>query len=407
MAEQITQLDVLNDIERAAIEHPGLEQRARTLLAVAELATMLGVDTDIREVLLDRVRTMDAQQAKSLRKSARQLSEVIGRLELDLQPEVHAAAESIPMQEAPSSPAVEEGAHDTLDTIAPDSEAYKFDFEAVRSFYKTINKKTSSEWLSLPSSPTDIDTDEILALIALHSQNNPKQFYATKTTEKLIALLKSDAPKGQSTDSFKFDKTNRIAELLNNLQTMKVEGTVQEVIEPVPGADKSSERKELDDEPPYVEIALRYENLLDFDSAEATAFKCLINPDNRGELTDNKRRAIAKVRERIETELGSLHGIRGKLAPAEAVRIANLLGFFIREKNTGEQQPTELSQQLRRVDTVEERRALTINLYRGLNTLADVFEENASTAVSGEVVPLPVQRPLQVRIDVNGKPRLA
>lgn len=404
MAEQFTQLDVLTDAERAAIEQPGLKQRARTLLVVAELATALGVSADIREALLERVRGMDGQEAKRLRKGASQLNDVVSGLELSAQPAPEAATEAQPEQKVALVPEVEETSSSNLEETLPEGENYMFDLEAVQSFYRVINKKTSSEWLTVPDDPSDVDVDEILAIIALDARSIKKPVHAGRITDKFITLLQADAPNNQSTHSFKFSRTKQIANLLDSLGSGNPEAALATVELSAPV--KTPDMKELDDEPAYVRIAQRYETLIGFDSAEATAFRCLINPDNRGEMTDNKVRAVGKVRERIVAELGSLHGVRGELTPAEAIRVANLLGFFIREKNTGEQPPIELSQQLRRVGTVEERRALTINLHRGLDKLADLFEDEEIATVPGEVLSLPLQRPLQVQIS-NGKPVLA
>ena len=90
MAEQLSQLDILTDIERVAIEQPGLRQRSKALVAVTELATKIGLSGDTHTVLMERIRGLDKGEAKLAWKTLGDMNELLDMLSITFVKQVRA-----------------------------------------------------------------------------------------------------------------------------------------------------------------------------------------------------------------------------------------------------------------------------------------------------------------------------
>jgi len=389
---------LLTEVENAALtERKGLRKRAKALRSLSELATLVGMSPDVVEAMAEKIRSLDVEHVKRYNQTFDTARGYFA--ELPAEPGSNLDDDAALVQEVESPVAVETALELTsqlLDELVENAEPGSDELEAwppqmslreIKSFYTAINKKTAQEYLNPPQSQDQIDSDEILALLELYARHNSRSSAISRTLDKMLVGLELGAVQAAerlgsspaSLNTLRYSLSNKIAEHLDVLMSSPAdvssapEALEIEAVVPVE-IQEPSEKAPLQEMEPHELLNERYAELFQFDSAEIAAFRSLIDPTNRGEITANKERVIEAIRSRLETELGSLVGLREILPPAERIRVATLLGFHIKEKTIGDQPPRQLSQQLLTPSNAAERRAQIENLYKGLETVAEFFE---------------------------------
>lgn len=215
-------LSVLTGAEREAWERPGLRQRSRALIAATEFATKLGLGDDVHAVILERIRGLGKGEAKLAWQAFADMNETLQMLDIDLD-----IAET-EVEEITAVAAVEhetEQQEKAVETISDWFEGRQFDLRSVQQFYKSIDRKTEEEWISIPETIDQVNSNEIIGLLALYAANHSKPKVAKKQLDYLRETLLVDAVReGSYGGGVRYAATSRIGELLNNDELLNDSG---------------------------------------------------------------------------------------------------------------------------------------------------------------------------------------
>ena len=252
---------VLTDAEREALERPGLKQRARAISAVTELATRIGLGEDITALVIERLRTLEGGEAKLAWRAFGDTSEVLAMLDIDMREVVGDEAvpgESTVAQEV--SPGESDAEQKPSEEKKDWFEGRHFDLRSVREFYKSIDRKTEGEWVTIPESIEKVDADEIIGLLALYAANHTKPKVAAKQIDYLReGMVVDGVTEGSYGGGVRYAATGRIGELLDSQEP----GIRDEKREPTELRVETSEEKVLD-------VAIALDNLIELEGEEST-----------------------------------------------------------------------------------------------------------------------------------------
>lgn len=259
---QEAHLSVLTDAEREALERPGLKQRARAITAMTELATRIGLGEDTTSLIIERLRTLKGGDAKLAWHAFGDTSEVLAMLKIDMR-------EVVSTEEPDKSGVTLTSQEEILDAPVEESELPEeekdwfegrhLDLRSVREFYKSIDRKAESEWVTIPESLDGISTDEIIGLLALYAANHKKPKVAAKQLDYLRETMVVDGKaEGTYGSGVRYAATGRIGELLDGLTGDLVE--TKQLDEP---------RTEVP-EARVLDVAIALDNLIELEGQESS-----------------------------------------------------------------------------------------------------------------------------------------
>lgn len=452
MAEQLSQLDILTDIERVAIEQPGLRQRSKALVAVTELATKIGLSGDTHTVLMERIRGLDKGEAKLAWKTLGDMNELLDMLSIDLR---EAGEGEIPLHQTPVSTAVrteESGAslaagpfieevprdeapvarveapaiQDALNSlIASEGEQRGYISERVES----VLEQLSRGGVVIDITAEDFTHDTLKQLARIYSEATKADPDMVKThisctwgwlsgVDMTDLMIWRSATKPGATRQ---DVHNSRASFINGvikgwkngaqLEQEDTEGhgeglhlvtgedvPADEVLDDeTPHISETLLERAIDEEPKHIQVAKAYVDKLQL-SVNVRAFEELLNPLTKGEYTPAKMAVIETLRNRVGNIAADGRIIDDLEVSARAkAALRRMLGMgFVRHGKPEERHPEPLKDQLRKISSVD----------------YDSYAEDLYTALFAllEKLPAPEQdsvKPLQVIFTEDGDARLA
>lgn len=253
-------LSVLTVAERESLEQPGLKQRARAISAVTELGTRIGLGEDITTLIVERLRTLGGGDAKLAWHAFGDANEVLAMLDIDMrEAEPSESGPALVSQEvSPDGPTAEPKLSDEDKDWF---EGRHLNLRSVREFYKSIDRKAGSEWITIPERLDEINTDEIIGLLALYAANHKKPKVAAKQLDYLRETMVIDEKtEGSYGSGVRYAATGRIGKLLDNLVE---KGAESEKREPVESQVVALEGKVLD-------VATTLDSLIELEGEEST-----------------------------------------------------------------------------------------------------------------------------------------
>ncbi len=242
----------LTGAEVEALERPGLRNRAKAIAALHDLATLLGVSGDAVEGMTARIRAMDKHEAQVAYQT---LTGAVGLVD-GLVDEVPVTEESADEPEREADGVIDEPVGDE-EVEAPKAEEIHIDYGQTRGFLSSIAERTKGDYITVPTSADELDSDEVLALLALDAEKSARPNMAARNIDIMLARLtmgvkatlaqfKDEIPSESSLHSRVHNTSTRIVRLLDERMSQGVVGAEPSVDSDPPGAERGTADEQVD-----------------------------------------------------------------------------------------------------------------------------------------------------------------
>lgn len=454
------EFDLLTPLEKAALQEPALRSRARAVQALSQLAASIGLGQAETDAVATVIRSMDKAEARRSHQAMEVVNQLFGRVALTaaersepvlIEPvspkPIEDAAQPLetapPFVDFPSQPTMElevDRVLESLETTDERGQAVEYDIGKTERFLNQLNiigpvaTLTAADFdnevfrqLALmyksaarKAAPESVDTNiactwgylagvDMTELIMMRAKIKPDA-KAADVHNSRAAFVSGAVRAWQNGARLELQPAAEPAATWSD-QSVESEPSqaLASVPEPVAAVRSAIVERSLDDEPAYERLAVNFVESALISSGYQAALRSLLDPSNKGQMTEAKQSVINQLRQQIEIKFGSDDAINQlEAAPVGRVAVRRLLGLFNKHGRAELREPVPVRDQLSG-KTESEKQVYLTNFYQALEALLGLLADEA-----GEVRPVSITQSreveatpsvLQVRLD-GGQPRL-